>query len=154
MTLLSCNQHKALQKRLRVVAAPGHPLRIKHRRDAGHQCADKLLAEALQCASLCPSQLCLRSSLVFWTYSSCLQHEHVFITNCRHLDTERVRRLEQNSDNFTLATAGCSDSPWYFTGQVPHLTACPPFNLAHPMLNGTLTQNRAWVSTSGPTLCS
>lgn len=65
MTLQSHNQRKGLQKRLRVVAAPGHCLHIKHRQDAGHQCADKLLAEALQCASLCPSQLCLRSSPVF-----------------------------------------------------------------------------------------
>lgn len=65
MTLQSHNQRKGLQKRLRVVAAPGHSLRIKLRQGAGHQRADKLLAETQQCASLCPSQLCLWSSLVF-----------------------------------------------------------------------------------------
>lgn len=35
-------------------------------------------------------------------------------TKCRHLDTERVRRLEQNSGKFTLAIASCSDCPWWF----------------------------------------
>lgn len=81
------------------------------RQDTDHKRADKLMSKKQQYASL------WSLSVVPSVKSNVLNPQPVFIcfyTNCRHLDTEIVKRLEQNSGKFTLDNSCCSDGPWWF----------------------------------------
>lgn len=134
---------------------PRHPLPIMEtcRQGTDHKRADKLIVKRQQYASLRPSQLCLWSGLEFWAFRGCLQYKHVFTQTAGIWVLEEWGGWKKIRPNLPWPSLVALMALEDFQIQVPLPRTCPAFNLACPMLCGTLAQNRAWVSTSGPILC-